>query len=97
MESKYGVDKAIPQFYIKWITKMSFVQKIIHFLVCEPFFFYHRTEKGSPLKDKPFCTILVFVVKTQLKATHAHLPKKIVTDCLSGNELLSWEPLVRIS
>ena len=39
---EYGVDEVIPQFHIKWFTKLSFVLKITQFLVCEPFFFYHR-------------------------------------------------------
>ena len=40
--SKYGVDKAIPQFYIKWITNLSFALKMTQFLVCEHYYFINR-------------------------------------------------------
>ena len=52
---KYGVDKAISQFYTKYITKLSFFLKITQFLVCEPFFFYHRGNKVSSRRAKHFC------------------------------------------
>ena len=80
MVRKYGVDKAILQFYFKWITKLSFDLKIIQFLVCEPFFFYHQTKKVSSQRAKPFCMFFILAVKTHIKShatTNAHLTKKL--------------------
>ena len=96
MVRKYGVDKAISQFYTKYITKLSFFLKITQFLVCEPFSFNHRGKKVSSRRAKQFCMLFNFAVKTQLKSTHAHLTKKL-TAFFSGNDLFSKKPLVRIS
>ena len=98
MVRKYGVDKAISQFYTKYITKLSFFfLKITQFFVCEPFFFYHRKRKKvSSRRAKHFCMLFNFAVKTQLKSTHA-FDKKIETAFFSGNDLFSKKPLVRIS
>ena len=49
--SKYGVDKAIPQFYIKWITKLSFALKITQFLVCEHYYFISPNEESEFTKS----------------------------------------------
>ena len=83
--SKYGVEKAIPQFYIKWITKLSFVHNIIQFLVWKPFFFYHRTKKDSSRRAKPSCMLFVFAMKTQSYL----FDQKNMICFFSGNELFS--------
>ena len=39
--------------------------------------FYHPAMKVSLRRARPFCMRLIFAMKTQLKATHARLTKKL--------------------
>ena len=71
-----SADITIPQSYIKWFTKLTFVLKITQFLVNETFF-HHQAKKVSSQRANPFSMLLIFVVKSQLKAMHAHLTKKL--------------------
>ena len=73
---------AIPQFYIKWVTKLSFVLEKTKFLDCEPFFHY-QAKKASSQRAKPLCTLFIFAVKAQLKVMHAHFY------LVSGNKLFA--------
>ena len=60
MVRKYGIDKVIPQFHMKWITKLSFVLKITQFLVSELFVFI--SEQKSEF-TKTFCMLFICAVK----------------------------------
>ena len=59
-------------------AEVSFVLKIIPFLVCEFFFFHHQTKRVSSQRAKPFCMLFIFAMKSHIKShttTDAHLTK----------------------
>ena len=70
--SKYGVDKAIPQFHIKGIRKLNFTLKITQFVAFESFFFNHRAKKVSlRIEEQSICTSAFHLCCEKTLESHA--------------------------